>query len=136
MAQEVLSVKLNELDQQLSDIHSIISQSDKLNSIDIKDLIKEYENECNEDELSFLFKLNSSKAKAITKLSTSFNDIKDSLSVFRTTLEEIEMDKDEEVDEKLLMAEYELDYAIMVSKRSLLNSLKAIELQKENEGDN
>ncbi len=117
---EILSVKLGELDDTLSRLHSRIQLSEKSDQSSLDSEIRKAETECRKSKEALFERLHYSKSKAVEKLSLAYDAVESSLNKLKK--EEVE----ETPDEKILIAEYSLDFALLAAQNALLRSLEAI----------
>lgn len=133
MPHEILSVKLCELDEKIARLHSRIHLSETAGHERIRAEVESLQNECAETELTLRNKLQFSRAAVVTRLSEFYDEVE---RIIRQGKEKLEhpaegQDEDLTVEEKLLLAEYALDFAMQAANRALLTSLRAIEAQME-----
>ena len=132
MAHEILSVKLYELDKKIGHVHTRIQMSESASHEQIRAEAEALRNECRENELTLRNKLQFSKAGAVTRLSEAYSEVEkiiqrvkeqsgnSSLSNWKNELC---------VEDKILLAEYALDFAMQAANHALLISLEAIDAQ-------
>ena len=140
MGQEILSVKLCELDEKISELHNRIQLIDSAGQSCLQKEIKKLEKEYIQTLLSLGDKLKFSKASYIFPLANAFTAIEEEIqkaaakmnislcSLDDTTCNEA---TDTTLEKQSLLAEYSLDFALLAANRALLSSLKAIETQKK-----
>ncbi|MGM9607702.1 MAG: hypothetical protein ACI3XJ_09390 [Oscillospiraceae bacterium] len=132
MAHEILSVKLCELDKALSRLHGRIQLSETAGRERLRAEVESLRDECTEAELALRDKLQYSRANVLTGLSEFYQDAE---RLVRQAKEKIKRPSAGEqaealnVEEKLLLAEYSLDFAVQTANRALLAALEAIEAQ-------
>ncbi len=134
MANEILAVKLCELDEKLGKMHSRIIFGESVGADRLKQEIEQLERECTETELALRQKLRFSKASCITLLSKAYEEIEKIMAITRADLEvhaKESGDADISAEEQILLAEYALDFALQAADRALLLSLKATQAQAE-----
>ena len=132
MAHEILSVKLYELEKKIEQICGRIQISESASHDRIKAEADALRKECAENELILRNRLMFSKAAAVTKLSEAYSKVE---QMIKKTKEEIGNPLSEDcngsvpVEEKILLAEYALDFAMQISNHALLISMEAIDAQ-------
>ena len=132
MAHEILSVKLCELDEAMSRLHSRIQLSETAGRQRLRAEVESLRDECTEAEFALRDKLQHSRANVLTGLSEFYQDAE---RLVRQAKEKIARPsavgqaETLNVEEKLLLAEYSLDFAVQAANRALLASLEAIEAQ-------
>ncbi len=131
MPHEILSVKLCELDEQIARLHSRIYLSETAGCERVRLEAEALQKECAEAELTLRNKLHFSKAAVVTGLSEFYDKVEEIARQEKLKYLAEEQDKELAVEEKLLLAEYALDFAMQAVNRALLTSLKAIETQME-----
>lgn len=132
MPHEILSVKLCELDEKIARLHSRIQLSETAGKERIQAEIESLQNECAETELILRNKLQFSRANVLAGLSEFYQDAEQLIQQAKEKLKHSSADgqgKTLNVEEKLLLAEYSLDFAVQAANRALLASLEAIEAQ-------
>lgn len=123
MTHEILSVKLCELDDKFSRMRSRIELSESASPIRLKQEISALENECAESGLILREKLRFSRAEFVSKLSEAYEKIG---TIIKEANEELELFS---AEQKILLAEYSLDFAMQAADKALLLSLQAIDAQ-------
>ena len=135
MANEILAVKLCELDEKLGRLHGRIILSQSFDRKNLKHEIERLENEFEEAEIALRQKLKFSKNGCVAALSKAYQDME---SIASCTREELKLragesgDADISAEEQILLAEYALDFAVQAADRALILALQAVETQKEN----
>lgn len=132
MAHEILSVKLCELDDQLSRLSSRIHLSETAGHDQLRQEIDALTKECAETELTLQKRLKLSKAEAVATLASTYGEIEQIIQRAKSTLKAqavCRKDADYEAEEKILLAEYALDFAVQEANRALLLSMEAIDAQ-------
>ena len=136
MSHEILTIKLCELDEQIARLHSRIQLSELSSPGQREEEIDALKKECIQHEVALKTNLQHPKVKVLQKLSMSYGEVEE---IIRKTETEMEMTLSEAhheemyAEEKLLLAEYELDFAMMAANRALLISLQAIDAQLSQE---
>lgn len=128
MAQEILNAKLDELDRQLRKIHRKIQKSGSANPARLRADLEQVRKEYAENEKALRNRLRFSRSGVVTGLSVSYNQVE---QIIRETKNKMEMPggQEAEKEEKILLAEYALDFAMQAAERALLLSLEAMEAQ-------
>ena len=131
MAHEILSVKLWELGERLSRLDSRIRLSETAGPGRLRQEIDSLARECAEAELSLEEGLRRSRAKAAAILAKAWGEAGQAFRRARAELEAREKGRDEAAaEEKILLAEYALDIAVLAADRALLLSMEAIAAQQ------
>ncbi len=131
MAHEILSVKLCELEDQLSRLGSRIHLSETAGHERLQREIKELTMECAEAELTLLSKLQLSRADMVSVLYDAYGKIE---QLVRKTKDLLQKQADSSTpdiaaEEKILLAEYALDFAAQAANQALLLAMEAIDAQ-------
>ena len=132
MAYEIFAVKLHELDEKIRKMHSRIHLCESVQYKKLTDEIKALRQECEETERMLSRELKFSCAKPVAKIFEAYTDI---WNIIKKTKEELftQTPASEELancaDEKILMAEYVLDFAVQGANYALLVSMEAIDAQ-------
>lgn len=128
MAQGILNAKLDELDRQLRKIHRKIQKSGSANPDRLRADLEQVRKEYAENEKALRNRLRFSRSGVVTGLSVSYNQVE---QIIRETKNKMEMPggQEAEKEEKILLAEYALDFAMQAAERALLLSLEAMEAQ-------
>lgn len=139
MAHEILSVKLCELEDQFSRLSSRIHLSETASHERLQREIKELAEEYTETELTLRKKLQLSHAEIVSILADAYKEIEQLVKKAEDSLQKQEdgSSPDAAVEEKILLAEYALDFAVQTANRALLLSMEAIDaqlLQQEERG--
>ncbi len=132
MAHEILSVKLCELDEKISRMHSRIHLSESTGRGQLEQEIAALKRECAETELTLRNRLRFSKSGAVSALSQAYDEIRQIIIRTSDDLQKRGADRPDEsapAEEKILLAEYALDFAMQASDRALLLSMEAIDAQ-------
>ena len=132
MAHEILTVKLCELEDQLVRLSSRIHLSETAGQDQLRQEIRALSKECAETELTLRKKLQLSKAKVVAALANTYGEIEQIIEKAKAALEEQAAgrnDADASAEEKILLAEYALDFAVQAANRALLLSMEAIDAQ-------
>lgn len=132
MTHEILSVKLCELEEQISRLSSRIHLSETADHDQLRQEIRALSKECTETELSLREKLRLSKAEVVAVMSKAYEETEQLIKKAKSELETQvagRNDGEASVEEKILLAEYVLDFAIEAANRALLLSMEAIDAQ-------
>ena len=139
MAHEILSVKMYELDKKMEQTHSRIQLAENMDMEKLHQQIQDIRQECIEN------RLHHSKTGCVAKLASVFDQVEEAVGkVLEAENLDLRAENSEKfneyflpgAEEKILTAEYALDFAMQAVNRALLVSLEAIEEQrKEEEAD-
>ena len=137
MAHEILSVKMYELDKKLELTHSRIQLADSMDTARLQQQIQQLRQECEENRIVLENRLHYSKTECVVKLARVFDQVEEAVEkVLKTeniNLEQQPCNMLPGAEEKILTAEYALDFAMQAANRALLVSLEAIEAQRRQE---
>jgi hypothetical protein len=137
MAHEILSVKLCELEDQFLRLSSRIHLSEIAEHDRLQQEIKMLSEECAETKLTLEKKLQMSRAEIVATLANTYGEIE---QIIKTTQLKLQTQASNRGDlsamgeEKILLAEYALDFAALAANRALLLSMEAIDAQLMEEG--
>ena len=128
MAQGILNAKLDELDRQLRKVHRKIQKSGSANPARLRADLEQVRKEYAENEKALRNRLRFSRSGVVTGLSVSYNQVE---QIIQETKNKMKMPggQEAEKEEKILLAEYALDFAMQAAERALLLSLEAMEAQ-------
>lgn len=128
MAQGILNAKLDELDRQLRKIQRKIQKSGSANPARLRADLEQVRKEYAENEKALRNRLRFSRSGVVTGLSVSYNQVE---QIIQETKNKMKMPggQEAEKEEKILLAEYALDFAMQAAERALLLSLEAMEAQ-------
>lgn len=132
MANGILSAKLQEMDGQFSLLHDRIQMCDSLNVDCIHELLQTIIAECDEKDTSLRQNLEHSQVEETAVLLEQYNAIETVICQAKKTLEvqpQISQNREETAEELSLLAEYELDFAMLAANRALAVSTQALEAQ-------
>ena len=132
MAHEILSVKLCELEDRLSRLSSRIHLSETAGHIQLQREIQALRRECTETELTLQTRLQRSRAELVSVLAETYGEVKQSVQKAGMALQEQELrrgDPEAAAEEKILLAEYALDFALQGANRALLLAMEAVDAQ-------
>lgn len=119
MAHGMLSAKLCELDDDICRLHGRIQQGAE----NLDSEIRAAELELEESQRSLNERLAFSRSEAVQDIAKIYRRIENALSSEQKELS---------ADERLLLAEYSLDFAMLAARKAVLQSLRAIK-SSENE---
>ncbi len=132
MAHEILSVKLCELDDKIGRMVSRIHLSEYAEHHQLKHEIEALERECAEAELLLHKRLRFTKASVVSSLSRAYEEIERTIQKAKHEQHIRTPDRgirELSTDEKILLAEFALDFAVQAADRALLLAMKAIDAQ-------
>ena len=137
MAHEILSVKMYELDKKLELAHSRIQVAETMDEQRLHQQIEDLRQECQESRIALENRLHHSKTECVMKLAGVYDQVEAAVGKVLEA-ENINLKDEESVfgnelpgaEEKILTAEYALDFAMQAVGRALLVSLEAIEAQR------
>ncbi len=134
MTNDIFSVKLYEIDKAIGQIHSRVEQGEKDSPEQLAEDIRVLRNECRENRENLHNKMKYSKAKLVGRISEAYERVD---QVIQEVQQQLGISFAEEqiselsAENKILMAEYLLDFAMLAADHALLTSLEAIKAQKE-----
>lgn len=137
MAHEILSVKLCELENQLSRLSSRIYLSETAGNERLQQEIQTLSKEYVENEMTLRKKLEMSKVELTATLADAYAAIQLIIEKTKSKLQTRADCQNNAVDVaegKILLAEYALDFAAQAANQALLLSLEAIDAQMQQEG--
>lgn len=132
MAHEILSVKLCQLDDRIGKLHSRIHMSEIAGHSQLRKEIEVMEQECMESESALRENLRRSKSSIASALAQDYERIERIIQSAKDRLRLMAAESHDEeaaAEEKLLLAEYALDFAHQAADRALLISMEAIDAQ-------
>lgn len=132
MAHAILSVKLYELDEKISRLHSRIQLGESEDHNRIRAEVAALRRECEEEALTLRNKLELSKGEVIAGLSMAYSEIEQTIQRAMEGIKntDAEVNDTEFVSEKkILLAEYTLDFAIQAANRALLAAMEALDAE-------
>ena len=139
MAHPILSVKMYELDKKLEQTHSRIQFAETMDIERLHQQIQNLRQECAESRITLENRLHYSKTGCVTRLANVFDQVEAAVEkVLESRNLDLRAEKSEQLnanflpsaEEKILTAEYALDFAVQAVNRALLVSLEAIEAQR------
>ena len=132
MAHEILSVKLCELEEQLSRLSGRIHLSETAGHDQLRRELIALSKECEETEWTLGEKLRLSRAEVVAPLARTYGAIEQLIQKTKSELEAQVAGREggeAAAEEKILLAEYALDFALEAANRALLLSMEAIDAQ-------
>ena len=132
MAYEILAVKLCELEDRLARLSTRIHLCETSGHKQLQEEIHALTKECEETELTLQKKLQFSKAEIVAILSDTYREVEQIIQKSKTALQkqaDAQNRSDAASEEKILLAEYALDFALQAANRALLLSMEAIDAQ-------
>lgn len=130
MSYEILSVKLQELDQKIGQMHNRIRCSESEGHDRVKEEVRALQKECMENEAALYDRLKNSKAGVVSRLADAYQEIE---QIIRKAKESFcsagNEDDDRLVEEKILFAEYGLDFAVQAADHALLAAMESLDAQ-------
>lgn len=140
MAHEILSVKLCQLDDRVERLHSRIHLSETADPRQLRQEILALERSSAEDQAVLRDKLQRSKLPMVSVLAQGYSRMEQIVQEVKVRLQAMAADSSDAqapVEEKILLAEYALDFAHQAADQALLLSMAAIEaqLQQQEEGN-
>ena len=132
MAHEILSIKLCELEDQIVRLLHRIRLSETIDQVQLEREIKALKQECEENELTMEEKLQLSRAEIVSVIAQTYAEMQQALQKNNDALRDRDsrsLDSDAKSEERILLAEYALDFAVQAANRALLLSLEAIAAQ-------
>ena len=144
MTHDILSVKLYELDKAIGQMHSRIEQGEMDCPEQVEKDIQELRRECRENREMLHNKMKYSKAKLVGRIAEAYDNRREIMlqqdkvdQVIQIAQEQLgisfteETTKELSAENKILLAEYFLDFAMQASNYALLMSLEAIHAQND-----
>ena len=132
MAQEILSIKLRELEAQITRLLTRIQLSENDDNAHLQQAIEGLKQECGENELALKNRLQLSRSGIVSTISHTYGQIETIIHQCKDTLQaytSLRADPDQEAEEKILLAEYALDFSIQAANRALLLAMEAMAAQ-------
>ena len=132
MAQESLSIKLRELEAQITRLLIRIQLSENDDNAHLQQAIEGLKRECGENELALKNRLQLSRSGIVSTISHTYGQIETIIHQCKDTLQayaSLRADPDQEAEEKILLAEYALDFSIQAANRALLLAMEAMAAQ-------
>lgn len=132
MAHEILSVKLCQLDERMERLHSRIHISETACQSRLQQEIDALTEECDQAEATLRESLARSKSGVASLLAQGYDQVGRIIRSTKDRLQSIATanpDQEAAVEEKILLAEYALDFAHQAADRALLLCMDAINAQ-------
>lgn len=132
MAHEILAVKLCELDEQLSRLSGRIYLSETAAHAQLRREIQSLRRECEETELTLRTKLRHSRTGMAPVMADAYERVERCVQSAQAALEDQALRSggpEALAEEKILLAEYALDFALQGANRALLLAMEAIDAQ-------
>lgn len=133
MACEILSIKLDELDNEFEKMRRRIQLGEEACHSRIREELVNVRRECVQNELDLRSRLSSSRAETVSRISKVYGRvaqvIQDAKAEVGGQMAPEEWLKALSAEEKALLAEYALDFAMQAANRALLISLEAIDAE-------
>ena len=132
MAHEILSVKLCQLDERMERLHSRIHISETACQSRLQQEIDALTEECDQAEATLRESLARSKSGVASVLSQGYDQVGQIIRSTKDRLQSIATanpDQEAAVEEKILLAEYALDFAHQAADRALRLCMDAINAQ-------
>ena len=136
MAHEILAVKLCQLDDRMGRLHSRIHMSETAGHAELRREIAAMKQEYAESETVLREKLRHSKSEMVSILDQGYRQME---QIVRNTEKRLRTMADDSLnteaiaEEKILLAEYALDFAHQAADKALLLSMDAIDAQLQEE---
>ncbi len=132
MAQGVLSVKLSELDNMLKRLPGWIQMAEDTSRTALGQEIGSLSETCGNMAQSLDHNLENSRGEVAATLAGMYREIQNQIRTTKGELDNLSAHQSAEdaAEEKALLAEYALDFAVLASTRAVLLSMEAIEAQK------
>ena len=127
MGHGILSVKLCELDEAVCRLHGRIHLSESRNPEELDEEIARAERDLYELKSAVSGKLRFSQSAAVSRISRKYMAVEEAL---RSAASD---DVQPSSDERLLIAEYYLDFAMLAAEKAVLESLMAIRSSMDEE---
>ena len=132
MAQEILTLKLQELDDQFSRLSSRIHASQTSGHEQLQTQLTQLSQECSKAATVMQKNVQRSRAQIAAVLANAYQDVEHTIQRADSTLQSHmrnQNSSDATSEEKILLAEYSLDFALLAANRALLLSLQAMDAQ-------
>lgn len=132
MAHEVLSAKLDQLDGRMNRLHRCIHLCERGCNEQLRQEMDHLRAECEREQNTLQNNLQQSKSDLTALLARSYGQIEEILQQSRTqlqTLTDRALGEESVGENKILLAEYALDFAYQAADRALLLAMEAIETQ-------
>lgn len=134
MRQSFLTVKLHELENQHGKLQTRIRLCQKESREELQNELKRVQEECEEQDLLLEQSVENAHSKAVTALAKAQYTYDETVKeitekVLPESMHGRDSFQEEEAEEKMLYAEYSIDFAIRAVKNALQTSLAAIDAQ-------
>lgn len=134
MSHEILSMKLCQLDERLTKLHNRVHISQAADHNQLQQQIEAMQREYAAYEATLRENLWRSKAGLVSVLNRGYRQIEQIIQDTQAQIQTIETDSPETiVEQKILLAEYALDFAYQAADRALLLSMDAMDAQRQTE---
>lgn len=128
MSHEILSMKLCQLDERLAKLHNRVHISQTADHNQLQQQIEAMQREYAAYEATLRENLWRSKAGLVSVLNRGYRQIEQIIQDTQAQIQTIETDSPETiVEQKILLAEYALDFAYQAADRALLLSMDAMD---------
>ena len=129
MAYEILSIKLDELDRRFARLHRLIQIGESANRDWIHSEAVTLQNVCAEETRTLRDQLQRSKSSMVAGLSEAYCQIEQVIQTAMAKMKEkpAQPGSDLPAEEKLLVAEYALDFAAQAADRALWVAMNAMD---------
>ena len=128
----ILYIKLNQLDERMGKLHSRIHISQKAGHSQLRREMETLQKECEETQAALRENLQQSKSSMVSVLVQGYGQVEQIVQQSRKRLQDMAQDSPDAeavVEEKILLAEYALDFAQQAADRALLLSMDAMDAQ-------
>ena len=128
----ILYIKLNQLDERMGKLHSRIHISQKAGHSQLRREMETLQKECEETQAALRENLQQSKSSMGSVLAQGYGQVEQIVQQSRKRLQDMAQDSPDAeavVEEKILLAEYALDFAQQAADRALLLSMDAMDAQ-------
>lgn len=132
MAHEILTLKLRELEDQFSHLSRRICSSQTAGHEQLQQDMAALSQEWNQASADLRQSLQQSRAQIASVLANAYAEVEQAIQRADNTLQghaHTPGNSDASSEEKILVAEYSLDFALLAANRALLLSLQAIDAQ-------
>ena len=132
MSHEILSIKLCQLEERMDRLHSLIHWSEAAEHSRLSREIDQLRRECDASEESLREHLQRSQSALVSVLGQGYGQMEQIIRSSKDQLQTMAQDSPDPeaaVEEKLLLAEYALDFAHQAADRALLLAMEAIDAQ-------
>ncbi len=127
MANEVLAVKLRELDESMATLHRRLQSCEAEELAVLEQKIQTLAEECRNTDLQLMQELEHSKPSTVRYLAQAYDQIEETI---RLTTQAMQESPEADAEKKIVFAEYSLDFAMQAANHALLHSLEAVAAQK------